>query len=318
MHWMSLPLWSVSLGLGVGCSNDNASSAGSRADDPKPAAVVATPPKPASKLPAERPTPFSATYQIDAEGERIDTITLAASPARQASQRGRRNVSVAYDAPEETLDHVYQTLRTQACDQVETQVQRGSDRGGTILQLRFGSNRHVVNDKGLFFPKPEWIEAYKACANAMDASFPAPQDQAVAQLELRFAEKLSRAVRVNADLGPDYRGLVWDDDERVATLAVAKRRPVELVVGSGKLETRSLVDLARHGGVTIELLDHPDRDSELRVERIEQPAAQVGGEVAVGVDARSQRTPRPSASTAAAEPQKPPAPPSTAPPDASE
>ncbi len=268
---------------------DAAASAGNEGADERKAAVS---PATETAIPATRPTPFAVNYQIERSVDARDSFKLGDDVSRLGTTRGRRLFNVAFTSEASELDRVHKVLWENACDRIKTKVERSTDTTGTILQLRVGKLRHVANDRGQFFPAPEWADAYKACATAMDEAFPTVGDAPHTSFEVRFPSGAMPVPAVaSVDLGPDFLGLSWDESQTKVSVDVATVRPVELVARSGQTEERALLDLSKHVAIEIGTEGTPKTDDYRVTLRLVEGEVHRHGDVATGVDARSEPKP---------------------------
>ena len=223
---------------------------------------------------------FQRNGQADGEASQ-DMIRLSAEGAFQSSTRGRRKVRVSFSTQGAVLDEVYGKLREFACESVKTEPQRSTPHGGTMLQIRFGDTKYIVNDLKIFYPTAQWSGAYEGCTQAMNGAFPDPGASDYAELDVRFEGfKTDDAASLGFDLGPDHRGIGWRDADMTATLYVSKVRPVDVEFGSGKNARVVKIDLAEHSGVVVTM-----EDGAISVEP-NDGAAQVKGKVGRGENRR--------------------------------
>lgn len=248
-------------------------------------APVVTPSTTPTKLPQVRPSPFSVTLRFDRGTQESESLLLSEERFREESSRGRRIVRIEHQPVASVLDTVHATFREHACDRITTRVERSTDPGGSILQLHAGAIRHVSNDRGALVPEPQWTDAFAACASSVDEARAQRREQPVARLRLSFADKLPVKTRAELDLGPDHRGLTWDEAQREATVYVATVRPVEVLARVEGETARMLVNLETHAGLSIDVVIE-DEQARPVLALLEGPATRIG-EVKQGVDART-------------------------------
>jgi hypothetical protein len=123
-----------------------------------------------TNLPAERPDDlaislssgggmFPAWEWLEIEGNR--------GAYRERHQQAERSVEFA--VPDEELDRLYRTFRENRFDCIETYERRVSDRGGTTIRLRYGSETVSVSDGGMTFIEQDWQEEYRNVRDAIQA-----------------------------------------------------------------------------------------------------------------------------------------------------
>lgn len=260
-------------------------SAGNENGGDKTAVTAAT----ETALPEARPTPFAVNYQIERAIDARDSLKLGDDVSRLGTTRGRRLFNAAFASEASELDRVHKVLWANACDRIKTKVERSTDTTGTILQLHVGRLRHVANDRGQFFPAPEWADSYKACATAMDEAFPTVGEAPHTSFEVRYPSGAMPVPLVTSvDLGPDFLGVAWDDSQTKVSVDVATIRPVEIVARSGPTEERTLLDLSKHVAVVVAYTGTPKTDDFRVTLELVEGEVHRHGEVANGVDTRAE------------------------------
>lgn len=190
---------------GGGCGSDSRPSGPSpRAASPAPRA--ATPDTLDTDLPPDMPERLEVELRRRTEQGDDTVLKLTPAGARYGLAQGKSRVSLRFMLPPEALEPVYQTLREQSFDRIESQPRPDAPVSGSSLRVIAGPGRYSTSAMGRSAPLPEYADAYERCTAAAQALLPQGRGRTV--VRVHWHESIgdhAAALDINAD--PGFVGL---------------------------------------------------------------------------------------------------------------
>lgn len=132
-------------------------------------------------LPETRPDDFYVrTYAGGGMTPEGYTLFLSAAQSEYTAWVNGVNFTVQFQTPAERLDTLYQVLREQQFDRIQTYEEMVYDRGGSSIQVRANQQNYDVSDGGMSFIEEGWQANYETVWQAINDAVPEPAGKPVA------------------------------------------------------------------------------------------------------------------------------------------
>ncbi|MCH9687467.1 MAG: hypothetical protein K0V04_38890 [Deltaproteobacteria bacterium] len=241
----------VCLWLAVGCSgpSDNSGPASTNRIEPSPQAVPARP----TLLPATPPVSLEIDYRMRTEEGDDIVLKLTDQGARYGLAHGKVRVALRFGIDPTALASIYDTLRMESFDGIQTVQRPQPSPRGTSLRLTAGPARYSASDMGRNEPAPEWTAAYAHAVEAVETLRPTATGPVV--VRIRWDESMAgQAVAVDLQVGDDLLGVHRQPGPLPnVDIHLARARTVDALVrfGSPATSTRHHIEAGRDLGVRI-------------------------------------------------------------------
>lgn len=157
-------------------------------------------------LPETRPDDFYVrTYAGGGMTPEGYTLTLSAEESEYTAWVNGVNFTVQFQTPAEQLDTLYQTLRQQQVDRIQTYEELVYDRGGSSIQVRANQQFYDVSDGGMSFIEEGWQANYEAVWQAINEAVPTPTGKPVT-IEWHENDYFS-GLDITVQAGPSFQGV---------------------------------------------------------------------------------------------------------------
>ncbi len=204
-------------------------------------AEVATAPIPArpTSLPATPPPKVTVDYRIRTRDGDDHVLKLTDQGARYGLVHAKARVALRFGLEAGALHAVYDTLRMQSFDRIESIEAPTPPARGTSIQLTAGAGRHGASHMGRSMPAAEWADGYARSLASVDALVPAGRSEVV--VHIRWDDSMAeRAAALDIELGQDLVGVHRQPGTLPnVDLHIAAPRPLAALIRHGSPATSS-------------------------------------------------------------------------------
>jgi hypothetical protein len=131
-------------------------------------------------LPETRPDDFYVrTYAGGGMTPEGYTLVLSAEESEYTAWVNGVDFTVQFQTPAERLDALYQVLREQQFDRIQTYEELVYDRNGASIQVRANQQNYDVSDGGMSFIEEGWQANYETVWQAINDAVPEPAGKPV-------------------------------------------------------------------------------------------------------------------------------------------
>lgn len=193
----------------------------------------------ASDLPEQRPTDLSITFQrgggVPPTGwlqfENV-VLTVSGASSYEASVSGGESISLSFQTSEDVLDSLYNDLRNNEFDEIETtDIGEVFDGGGTSVTLRWGDTTMRVDDVGSSSVAPDWREPWERINQALHVTLLELLQPFSEPVDLHFAPSLyDRQVLISAGGVELFSGTVPEATGSENAIVTVSLLPAELAL----------------------------------------------------------------------------------------
>lgn len=234
---------------GGGCSSDSRPS-GPTARAASPAPSAATPDRLDTDLPPHMPERFEVELRRRTPKGDDTVLKLTPAGARYGLARGKSRVSLRFMLPPGTLGTVYQTLREESFDRIESGPSAQAPLAGSSLRVTAGPGRYSASAMGRSAPVAEHAAAYAHCVEIAGSLLPQGHGETV--VRVHWHESIgdhAASLDINAD--PGFVGIHRAPGSRPdVELHLERPRPLSIQLRHGtppRSETHTIEAGRDHG-----------------------------------------------------------------------
>jgi hypothetical protein len=217
---------------------------------------------PESQLPAERPADFSLSYSSSGGMLPIgENLTLTAGTSTYEYYDHGNTTLVEFELTEQELNDLYQWLRQNRFDLIETRSEQVFDRGGESISINWGTTHYNVSNSGLSFIEEDWQEEWGNVLGAVtDLMQRKLEEQRVVYTIVLDRSLTGETVSIYLNNGPVFSGVVENADDLDAITFPQQQLPgvarLVVQVDSQAIYQEYEVTIEEAAGIQISLEDN--------------------------------------------------------------
>lgn len=146
---------------------------------------------------------------------RSTSVRIAASGCVYESDVDMSKNKTHFKLSPAELDKLYEVVRKNDFDHIQTRSEQVNDRGGTTITVTYGKTRHQVSNSGMSFVEKSWRKQWHAVLHAIDTATERALEPKRISVAFAFDPALAgQQVEVRMGALPPVRGAVRSGNKK--------------------------------------------------------------------------------------------------------